>query len=114
MLGDFIPGWNARFVTDLVGLLRAEVNFTEWYEGKDFLLFSNGVLNVKTKELLSYSKEYNLIHRLPYPYNTDAQCPGIIEFLSFTQHDDPQRVSVLRAVLKGQRLLGHLRVPAVC
>ena len=106
MLGDFIPGWNARFVTDLVGLLRAEVNFTEWYEGKDFLLFSNGVLNVKTKELLSYSKEYNLIHRLPYPYNTDAQCPGIIEFLSFTQHDDPQRVSVLRAFLRAT-LLGH-------
>jgi len=105
-LGDFLPGWNAKFVEDLISLMRAEVTFVNWYEGKEYLLFSNGVLDVEKMELLPFDKSYNLIHRLPYPYDSEATCCGILDFLSFTQHDDNDRVQVLRAFLRAI-LLGH-------
>jgi len=92
---------------DLKSSLSERFAHKEWYEGSEYLVFSNGVLhtpammfwpidsgNVKTIRAL------RLIHRQPYPYLKGAECKRIKEWLAWTQHGKEDRVQLLRAFLR--------------
>jgi putative DNA primase/helicase len=54
---------------------------------------NNGVLNLKTKELTSFSHEYYFFNKLNMNYNPDAKCPIFNEFVSqITANDNDVKV----------------------
>tara|TARA_R100000231_G_scaffold4021_1_gene6919 strand:+ start:4219 stop:6795 length:2577 start_codon:yes stop_codon:yes gene_type:complete len=99
-------GYSMNLVNDIVEQLRISVIFDEWYEGKDHLLFTNGILNVHTKELLPFNRDMYLTQQLPYNYSPDSRCELIINWLKRTQDGNWDRVQVLRAWLRAV-LLSH-------
>ena len=59
-----------NLVNDIVEQLRISVIFDEWYEGNDHLLFTNGILNINTKELLPFDKGMHFTQQLPLRLQT--------------------------------------------
>jgi P4 family phage/plasmid primase-like protien len=100
-------GFSANLMNDLFMQLQAAVSFNKWYEGTNYLLFANGVLNIETKELLPFDRKLYLTQRMPYAYDPSATCDGIIKWLKFTQRNDWERVQVLRAWLRAVLLGCH-------
>lgn len=54
----------------------------------DLVCVNNGVLNIKTKKLLSHSPDYNFVHKLPVDYIPNAFCYKIFEFISEVFDED--------------------------
>jgi len=110
MLGDFLPnGFSTNLMNDVCTQLQSVLAFEEWYDGTDYLLFTNGVLNVATRELLPFTREMHLVQQMPYPYDPAATCEEIIKWLKNTQHDSWERTQVLRAWLRAT-LLGRYEI----
>jgi putative DNA primase/helicase len=86
--------------------LRISTIFDDWYEGNEYLLFTNGILNVQTRELMPFDRELHITQQLPYEYDPYAGCEPIIKWLKSTQNDSWGRVQVLRAWLRAV-LLSH-------
>lgn len=104
-VSDLIPqGFTARFLTDVYEQLQATLCMKEWYEGNKYLLFTNGVLDVDTRELLPFKRELYLTQQIPYAYNPAATCEPIVKWLKHTQFDNWQRTQVLRAWLRATLL----------
>ena len=104
-VSDLIPqGFTARFLTDVYEQLQATLCIKEWYEGNKYLLFTNGVLDVDTRELLPFKRELYLTQQIPYAYNPAATCEPIVKWLKHTQFDNWQRTQVLRAWLRATLL----------
>lgn len=99
-------GYSMNLISDLMEQLRISTIFDDWYEGNDYLLFTNGILKVETRELLPFDREMHITQQLPYEYNPYATCEPIIKWLKTTQHDSWGRVQVLRAWLRAV-LLSH-------
>ena len=99
-------GYSMNLVNDIVEQLRISVIFDEWYEGNDHLLFTNGILNINTKELLPFDKGMHFTQQLPYEYKPELECEPIIKWLKRTQDGNWDRVQVLRAWLRAV-LLSH-------
>lgn len=93
-------GYSMNLINDLTEQLKISTIFDDWYEGKDLLLFKNGVLNVNTKELLPFQKDLYIIQQLPYNYDPGATCEPIIKWLKQTQENNWGRTQVLRAWLR--------------
>lgn len=60
-----------NFINKVINQLKASSNS---YMGspkidKRFIVFTNGVLDLHTRELLSYSPEYFVVSRLPFDYD---------------------------------------------
>jgi phage/plasmid-associated DNA primase len=109
-LGDFLPnGFSTNLMNDVCTQLQSVLAFDEWYDSSEYLLFTNGVLNVETRELLPFSREMHLVQQMPYPYNPAATCEEIIKWLKNTQHDSWERTQVLRAWLRAT-LLGRYEI----
>ena len=89
--------------------LQSVLAFEEWYDGSDLLLFTNGVLNADTKELLPFNRELHMLQQMPYAYNPAATCEDIVKWLKHTQHDSWERTQVLRAWLRAT-LLGRYEI----
>lgn len=104
-VSGLIPqGFTARFLTDVYEQLQATLCMKEWYEGNKYLLFTNGVLDVDTRELLPFKRELYLTQQIPYAYNPAATCEPIVKWLKHTQFDNWQRTQVLRAWLRATLL----------
>ena len=102
---ELIPqGFTARFLNDVYEQLQAVLCIKEWYEGNRYLLFTNGVLDVTTRELLPFKRELYLTQQIPYAYNPAATCEPIVKWLKHTQFDNWQRTQVLRAWLRATLL----------
>jgi len=99
-------GYSMNLVNDIVEQLRISVIFDEWYESNNHLLFTNGVLNVNTKQLLPFKKDMYFTQQLPYDYTPNSECELIIKWLKNTQDGNWDRVQVLRAWLRAV-LLSH-------
>ena len=109
-LGDTLPsGFTSNLMNDIYGQLQSVLAFEDWYDGSDLLLFTNGVLNVDTKELLPFNRELFMLQQMPYAYNPAAGCEEIIKWLKHTQHDSWERTMVLRAWLRAT-LLGRYEI----
>jgi P4 family phage/plasmid primase-like protien len=110
LLGDFLPnGFSSNLMNDVFSQLQSILSFEDWYDGSEFLLFTNGVLNVETRELLPFTKEQHMIQQMPYPYDPSATCEEIVKWLKHTQHDSWERTQVLRAWLRAT-LLGRYEI----
>ena len=104
---EILPnGYSMNLVNDVLEQLRITVIFDDWYEGNDYLLFTNGILIVKTKDFIPFDREMYLTQQLPYNYNPAATCEPIIKWLKHVQDDSWGRVQVLRAWLRAV-LLSH-------
>ena len=109
-LGDFLPnGFSTNLMNDVCTQLQSVLTFDEWYDSSEYLLFTNGVLNVATRELLPFTREMHLVQQMPYPYDPAATCEEIIKWLKNTQHDSWERTQVLRAWLRAT-LLGRYEI----
>ena len=62
----------------------------------NLILFSNGILNIKTNELIPPSPSYFIRNRIPFPYNTDSKAETVDTFLDNLSCNDKK----LRAVLE--------------
>ena len=47
---------------------------------KEYINFNNGILNLKTMELIPHSTDFKFVQKLPINYNPKAKCPKIINF----------------------------------
>jgi phage/plasmid-associated DNA primase len=99
-------GYSMTLVNDVYEQLRISLIFDDWYEGNEYLLFTNGILNVTTRELLPFNRNMHITQQLPYDYDAGATCEPIIKWLKHTQDNNWGRVQVLRAWLRAV-LLSH-------
>jgi P4 family phage/plasmid primase-like protien len=93
-------GYSMNFINDLFFQLKITLVFEDWHQGSDYLLFSNGILDVRERALLPFDREMYMTQRFPYEYNPSAECEEIIKWLKGTQDGDWGRVQVLRAWLR--------------
>ena len=106
----FLPGgYSMNLINDVMEQLKITVIFDNWYEGKDLLLFTNGILDVHTRQLLPFKKDLYMTQQLPYNYDAGARCEAVIEWLKGTQENSWGRTQVLRAWLRAV-LLGHSEI----
>ena len=54
---------------------QKRLGFIHGAKNEGFMNLKNGVLNLKTKELLEHSPDYGFIYKLPYDYDAEATCP---------------------------------------
>ena len=107
---DWLPrGFNHSLMEDIYKQLQALVPFDEWYDGMDYLLFTNGLLEVSTRELLPFQRDLYITQQMPYEYDPSATCEEIIKWLKHTQHNSWNRTQVLRAWLRAT-LLGNYEI----
>jgi len=104
--GKIIEGFNTKLINDVNDQLQSALYFKEWYEGSRYLLFTNGVLDIETRELLPFNRELYLTQQQPYAYNPAATCEEIVRWLKHVQRDSWNRTQVLRAWLRAT-LLGR-------
>jgi putative DNA primase/helicase len=98
---SFLPnGYTIHTINDVFAQLKITLMFEDWHEGADYLLFSNGILDVQERILLPFNREMYITQRFPYEYNPAAECEEIIKWLKQTQDGDWGRVQVLRAWLR--------------
>jgi P4 family phage/plasmid primase-like protien len=102
-------GFSTNLMNDIYTQLQSIVPFDEWYDGSEYLLFTNGVLDVETRELLPFTKDLYMTQQMPYEYDPAATCEDIIKWLKHTQHDNWHRAQVLRAWLRAT-LLGRYEI----
>lgn len=93
-------GYSMNLINDVTEQLRISTIFDDWYEGSNHLLFTNGVLEVGSKELQPFQKDLYMVQQLPYEYNKYATCEPIIKWLKETQDNNWERTLVLRAWLR--------------
>lgn len=98
---ELIPtGYSSKLLSDLYEQLQAALCFKDWYEGNRYLLFTNGVVDVETRELSPFKRELYLTQQIPYDYDPAATCEPIVIWLKHTQYNNWQRTQVLRAWLR--------------
>jgi len=105
----FKTGYGINLIKDVLEHLRIALIFDDWYEDNDLLLFTNGILDVKTRTLLPFNREMHITQQLPYDYDPGATCEPIIKWLKHTQDGNWGRVQVLRAWLRAV-LMGHSEI----
>ena len=98
---SFLPqGYSIHLINDVFAQLKITLMFEDWHEGTDYLLFSNGILDVAERTLLPFDREMYMTQRFPYEYNPSAECEEIVKWLKQTQDGEWGRVQVLRAWLR--------------
>jgi putative DNA primase/helicase len=66
----------------------------------ELLPLENGVLRLHTKELIPYSPEMWFNWRLPYRYESGADCPTIKWWLNYVTQGDQELAALLRAWMR--------------
>ena len=102
-------GFTSNLMNDIYLQLQAVLVFDDWYDGSNYLLFTNGVLDIEKKELLPFNRGMYLTQQMPYRYDPAAGCEDIIKWLKHVQHGSWERVQVLRAWLRAT-LLGRYEI----
>jgi phage/plasmid-associated DNA primase len=107
---DVLPnGYSMNMINDVLEQLKISLIFDDWYDQKDLLLFTNGILNVETRELIEFKKDLYMTQQLPYDYDPYINCEPIIQWLKDTQDNSWERTQVLRAWLRAV-LLSHSEI----
>ena len=102
-------GYSMNMINDVMEQLRISVIHEDWHEDNKCLLFTNGVLDVETRELLPFNQNMYMTQQLPYDYDPGATCEPIIKWLKEAQNGNWERVQVLRAWLRAV-LLSHSEI----
>jgi P4 family phage/plasmid primase-like protien len=102
---DWLPnGFTQNLLEDIYKQLQSMIPFDAWYDGAEYLLFTNGVLEVATRELHAFRRDFYMTQQMPYEYDASATCEDIIKWLKHTQHNSWNRTQVLRAWLRATLL----------
>lgn len=81
----FNPTAKNTMRAEFLGIIKNKKISSKNFTGKDnnnFINFDNGVLNIKTRELLPHSEDYGFTYCLPYAYNPNATCPNFDAMMS--------------------------------
>lgn len=98
-LNEFLNGeYTYNFLAGVQKLLMGYVATSKFDNAvcPDHIPLQNGVLNLKTRELLPHSPEFLLTWQLPYRYEPEATCQPILDWLSWACGDD-STVELIRA-----------------
>jgi len=107
---EWVPqGFNQPLLDDIYKQLQAMIPFDEWYDDSEYLLFTNGLLEVETRELHPFRRDLYMTQQMPYEYDAAAGCEDIVKWLKHTQHNSWNRTQVLRAWLRAT-LLGRYEI----
>lgn len=72
---------------------------------QDMINLKNGILNIKTKELIPNSPDYEFMQTVDVEYNPDSKCDKWIEFLNDIFDNDQERITALQKIF-GYILIG--------
>ena len=94
-------GWDAAKVSGLVKLLRMRTSAELATSDRNFIPFTNGVLDLKTMAVSAHSPSYNFTDQRPYAYDASLETPQpIVDFLMQAMGGCEIKVSLLRAYLR--------------
>ena len=108
---EMLPeGYPLSLIDTMFAQLKAELPFTEhWNQDKNLILFHNGVYDLDTDELGGFQRGYYINRTLPYAFDPTSNGQPIIDWLTFTQEGDYQRVQLLRAWMRAV-LIGNSNI----
>jgi putative DNA primase/helicase len=92
-------GYTYRQLTDIISLLKSDLQVKKWNQVKGLIPLQNGVLDKKTKKLTPHSPGYRLTHCLPFAYDPSATCEPIVHWLRETVGGKEDLVAFLLAYL---------------
>jgi putative DNA primase/helicase len=108
-LDQTLPAFLPSYVENVIKFARNSALVESWEEASslDFIPFTNGVLNLKTNELLHHSPDYNFTWRLPRSYSVlSTNWDNISNFLDTLTGSNKQlkflAIAFCNAVLKGR------------
>lgn len=98
-------GFSHSYFNSIASFLKTILNTSDWITVQNYLPLKNGVLNLETLTLESYSDEYKFLWQLPYDYNPAADCLTIQRWFETVTKGDVAVINLLqtwmRAVLCG-------------
>ena len=101
---DQIPdaslNYGSHYVESVLTLLESRLTANSWDSQENLLPMRNGVLDLKSKELLPHSPDNRFTWSLPYDYDPVATCDPILEWLDETTNGDPQVQQLLLAYMQ--------------
>lgn len=90
--------YRIHYANEVIAYIKASTYTRRKEEPPNLLPLENGILDLTTKELHSYSPEYMFFNKLAVKYDPEATCPNIKQF-----HEEitqgPEEVSLLEEVL---------------
>ena len=95
------PTYTISFINGVTALLKYDLEVDRWDESTGLLPLLNGVLDLKTKELLPHSPDNKLTWCVPYEYNPLATSELIQNWLLTMCGGDRDLVQLMRAYLLG-------------
>ncbi|MCH7562146.1 MAG: hypothetical protein IIC67_12460 [Thaumarchaeota archaeon] len=89
-----IPECTKHQVNEVIGIIQRRTYTKRSLFNNDFskLVLENGMLNLDTRELLEYDKEFLTTIKLPINYDSKARCPKFIKFLKECLHPDSKSI----------------------
>lgn len=97
---DIAGEYSFPFVSHTVNLMKAYLQIHEWNETLGLIPLLDGVLNLKTKELLPHAPSHRLLWCLPYAWQGRAiGCQPIKDWMLQAMKGDGDRVALIRAYL---------------
>jgi putative DNA primase/helicase len=103
------PSFSHSMVTGIENLLKAHLAVRVWDEEKGLLPFTNGVLDLATKNFFDHAPGYRLTWCLPYDYNPLVTCEPIQKWLQEMTNGDAVTIEFIRAHLNAI-LLGRTEI----
>jgi len=100
-------GFDRAYVKDMYDSMADILIERNWEQDPNKVLFSNGIFNIVTREFRPVRKEDRMRHALHFPYNEHNKCPLTIQWLTFTQYNDEERVQLLRAWMRAVLVGAH-------
>jgi len=81
---------SASSVKEVIETIKdlSPIDREEFTTEKHLLNLENGVLDVRTKELMGHSPEHLFLTKIPVIFNPEAECPAIKKYLSDVLDDD--------------------------
>jgi putative DNA primase/helicase len=108
LLDEYGSTFSSGLVAGIAKLLKTVLLVNKWEEkdSKEFLPFTDGVLNLQTGELLPHDPKFHFTWQLPRTFANDGSWENINKFLDDATQRDTDKKKILlcffNAVLKGR------------
>jgi P4 family phage/plasmid primase-like protien len=99
--------WTTGMEKKYLSALTLETSRAEQMDAdRNFINVENGMLDLRTFELVPHSREFNSTVRIPLIYDPTAECPRYMQFLSEVFEGDQERIDVSQEII-GDCLTGN-------
>lgn len=94
---SFDPSPTNSIVAEFKGKIqRRNQKDQEWFEDTHSVVnFSNGVLDLRTRELVAHDKKFPFQYKLPFEYDPSAKCPRFDQYLEEVTLGDEHLSNIL-------------------